>query len=85
MRKKYRSKPIEIEAERITAQNFRELAKWCKGDAFGGGLTRALEKICYWNSDGNQDAFRGDWLIKLDPSNFVHCTDAEFHQCYTEI
>lgn len=65
-RKKYRKKPVEIEAHRVPVESVRhlassyawELAKWCGGDLRDDGAILIL------TLEGEMRADPGDWIIQ---------------------
>jgi hypothetical protein len=67
---KYVRKPLYVDAVRVTAQNFDDIAAWCEGEVLteeipGRGMTKKYIKVAVENAkyDWQKKAFIGDWLL----------------------
>lgn len=78
MIKKYRKKPVVIEAVQITENNIVKVAIWCKGSA-----SRHPENIFYIQTlEGRMEARVGDWIIKGIKGEFYPCKNDIFEMTY---
>lgn len=77
--RKYRRLPIEIEAERVTWQNRRELASWCGGSYYEN---QDDFEIQIHTPEGILRALEGDWIIKGVNGEFYPCKNDIFQKTY---
>src|SRR4029077_12004823 len=80
---KYIRKPVYVDAVRITATNFDEIAAWCQGEiqeeaAKGPGLFKKVIKIRVQNPKNPRQtrAYVGDWLLYTDTGYKVYTNKA---------
>lgn len=87
MIKRYRKKPVVVEAVKFTREN------WCVVYAFGGGkihnlsIPRCPEGIatcCIPTLEGTHVAREGDYIIKGVKGEFYPCKPDIFEQTYEE-
>ena len=77
--KKYRKKPLEVEAIQLTKDNEATAFEFCEGKAFlfrDGMISPTLE--------GKMTAFYGDYIIKGIQGEFYPCKPDIFKQTYEE-
>lgn len=77
---KYRKKPVVIEAKKITAKNFYDVADWCKSSRFA----REKGELCFDidTLEGTMTAFIGDYIIKGVQGEFYPCKSDIFEATY---
>ena len=87
--KKYRKKPVEIEAMRLTDENVGAVAEWCGGKAapslvpwVGRGLKEVLN---IFTLEGKMQADYGDYIIKGVQGEFYPCKPDIFAATYEEV
>ena len=77
--KKYRKKPVEIEAVQVTRRNFIVVAQWC------GGQARTSGRIIIPTLEGDMQADPGDWIIRGVAGEFYPCKPGIFTATYDEV
>ena len=78
--KKYRKKPVIIEAVQYTGPNFDEIEAFVKGDAeFRDG------KLLIATLEGPLNASPQDWIIKGVKGEFYPCKPDIFAATYEEV
>lgn len=80
--KKYRKKPVEIEAVQLNIHNVREVAKWCKADlgyTFGSTEPDALD---IHTLEGTMAAYIDDYIIRGVQGEFYPCKPDIFAATY---
>ena len=80
--KKYRKKPVTIEAVQINTHNVREVAKWCGADlgyTFGSTEPDALD---IHTLEGTMAAYIDDYIIKGVQGEFYPCRADIFKETY---
>ena len=87
---KYLSKPVQVEAYRLTSENIEELSAWCNGRwEKSNPMVGSREHILMITSNGYKKVNIGDWIVKdvfpLDNTNFVIKTNSEFLQQYDKL
>ena len=83
--KKYRKKPVEIEAMQLNTHNVREVAKWCGADlgyTFGSTEPDALD---IHTLEGAMVAHIGDYIIRGVQGEFYPCRPDVFAVTYEEV
>jgi hypothetical protein len=83
MIKKYRKKPVVIEAVRWTGENYEEIAKFMDYkdiDDTEGGAVLIIETL-----EGDFRASVGDWIIKGITNEFYPCKPDVFSKTYEEV
>jgi hypothetical protein len=80
MAKKYRKKPVVIEAMRFTGDNYDELFMFCPS-ARNAGIRNAVISTL----EGEMTALSGDMIIKGVKDEFYPCKPDIFEQTYEEI
>ena len=83
--KKYRKKPVEIEAIQLNVHNVREVAEWCGADfgyTFGSTEPDALD---IHTLEGTMAAHIGDYIIKGVQGEFYPCKPDIFAATYEEV
>jgi hypothetical protein len=83
---KYIRKPLFVDAVRVTAANFDELAAWCQGEVLqdeipGKGTTKKYIKVRVHNPKDTRQtkAFIGDWILYTDRGYKVYTNKAFRH------
>lgn len=79
MSKRYKTKPVEIEAVQWTGNNLDEIKEFC-GDA-----ASYWEYLMLSTLEGNTRASVGDYIIKGLRGEFYPCNYDAFHAKYEEI
>ncbi|NWO15734.1 MAG: hypothetical protein HLX46_02570 [Corynebacterium sp.] len=87
--KKYRKKPVEIEAIQLTKDNVHEVTAWCGGQAAeslvpwtGRGLKTVLN---IFTLEGKMMADYGDYIVKGVKGEFYPCKPDIFAETYEEV
>ena len=83
--KKYRKKPVTIEAIQLNNHNVREVAKWCEADlgyTFGSTEPDALHIPTL---EGTMAAHIGDCIIRGVQGEFYPCRPDVFAVTYEEV
>ena len=82
--KKYRKKPVVVEAAQLTVENVLEVYNWISGV----GCTLAhgeITRITIKTLEGDKTAIPGDWIIKGVRGEFYPCKPDIFEMTYEEI
>jgi len=83
--RKFRKKPVVIEAVRLISPNNPEgIANWCNGKVCGVGDVGAKKWIEIETLEGVMKANYGDWIIKGVNGEFYPCKPDIFEQTYEE-
>ena len=77
---KYRKKPVVIEAERITEENYIELAK-----KYILSYSEDPAQIIIEEGMGNLTGFPGEWLIKSNNGDMYFRTDSHLRETYEKV
>ena len=83
--KKYRKKPVTIEAMQLTRHNVHEVAEWCGADlghTFGSTEPDALNINTL---EGTMAAYIGDYIIRGVQGEFYPCKPDIFAATYEEV
>jgi hypothetical protein len=79
---KYTRRPFEIEAIRITKENFNEVAEWCGGEILDhNGKQYIKVDVTRPLTEKQTRGFIGDWLLKAG-SGFKVYTHKAFQHCF---
>lgn len=76
--RKFRKRPITIEAIRVEEGNLEEVARWCNGTAVEGGVQ------IYTIDDNIAHANFGWWVIRGVKGEFYPCEPGVFAATYEE-
>lgn len=79
---KYRKKPVEIEARRVTEETLDELAEWCSGTARKVPIRVG---VFIDTLEGTMHAALGDFIIKGVQGEFYPCKADIFEQTYDPV
>lgn len=82
MIKKYKKKPVVIEAIQWNGNNFDELFDFCKGEAF---FTKNNKLLFIRTLEGDHMANVGDYIIKGIKGECYPCKPDIFDQTYDEV
>ena len=85
MIKKYRKKPIEIEAIQFTRDNVEETKEFTEGNAFNFRTERSINGKSYCEIkilEGTMTATEGDYIIKGGKCEFYPCKPDIFEKIY---
>lgn len=87
MIKRYRKKPVEIEAIRFTGDNYGEVAAWMGKPAEDIGLANCgiQNFVSIFTLEGKMIANTGDYIIKGVKGEFYPCKPDIFVQTYEEV
>lgn len=86
MIKKYRKKPVTIEAVRLTSNNAQAVANWCHADYMqlldsnGDPYRLRINTL-----EGDMLAHIGDWIIKGVAGEFYPCKHEIFIITYNDV
>lgn len=75
---KYRKKPIEIDARKVTKKRVKFIAKWCRSVAHSEGIT-------IYTLEGRMLARFGDWIIRGVNGEFYPCKPDIFEKTYERV
>lgn len=83
MTRKFRKKPVVIEAKRLTKANCDEVAEWCGASHYwiGSDDSQFLGLIVS-TLEGEMQAGWGDWIIKGVKGEFYPCKPDIFEATY---
>ena len=79
--KRYRKKPVEVEAVQLTKKNTDEVRNWC-GAKFAGGKEIGLNIATL---EGTMRADIGDYIIQGVAGEFYPCKPDVFAATYEEV
>ena len=88
--RRFRKKPIEIEALQLLWTNWNEMCKFVDKDYFGGGfypdgIDKGTLGLKIKTLEGVMEAREGDWIIKGVNGKFYPCKDEIFRKIYEEV
>lgn len=87
----YSTRPVQVEAMQLTdLDSARAIRDWMVKPHFrapdtGAGcdvVTTPLHLNLHLDTDGQRQAYPGDWVIKDERNKWRACTDAEFTAAY---
>ncbi|HYQ97324.1 MAG TPA: hypothetical protein VEO92_03070, partial [Candidatus Nitrosocosmicus sp.] len=88
---RYIRKPLYVDAVRITAANFEEIAAWCQGDIQhedvpGKGTSKKFIRVRVQNPKNPRQtkAFVGDWILYTETGYKVYTVKA-FHAAFDKV
>ena len=86
MVKRYRKKPVEIEAIQFTGDNYEEVAEWMGKSEKDVGLTNCgiQNFVSIFTLEGTMIANAGDYIVKGVKGEFYPCKPDIFIQTYEE-
>ena len=85
--KKFRKKPVVIEAMQLWPGNAYDVAEWCGATvmgAFGPDLKPVVPYLNIETLEGTMRADRGDWVIKGVNGEYYPCKPDIFEKTYEE-
>jgi hypothetical protein len=88
MIRKFRKKPVVIEAWRFTvidAINPEPIERWCNGKVRGMAFGAENRYIQIQTLEGVMEASVGDWIIKGVKGEFYPCKPGIFEMTYEEV
>jgi hypothetical protein len=77
----YRKKPVIIEAQLLTRENFEDVGEWA-GVAECWGLDAPIPALHIRTLEGTMKALLGDWVIKGVQGEFYPCKPDIFDTTY---
>ena len=80
--KKYRKKPVIIEAVQWTGSNYVEMEKFITSNFWHMAQSECLE---IETLEGNHRAIKGDWIIKGIKGEFYPCKPDIFEATYDPV
>lgn len=80
MPRRFRKKPVEVEAVRLTEDNIGEVADWCKGVERPISVALDLLTLHGWTT-----ATPGDYIVKSPLGDFYPCVRDVFEACHEEV
>lgn len=81
---KYRKKPVEVEAQKLTVENIEILTRWCKGNIVTPENLSDVG-IEIYTLEGTVKASLGDYIIKGVKGEFYPCKPDIFAMTYEEV
>lgn len=81
--KRYRKKPVEVEAVQVTETNIGAVAVWCKG--FQVVVPRTAVVLIIPTLEGNMRAEIGDYIIRGVEGEYYACKQRIFEKTYEEV
>lgn len=78
--KKYRKKPVEVDAVQWTGCNIKEIADFTEGEM----AINKDNQLCIFTLEGVHLALVGDYIIKGVKGEFYPCKPDIFEQTYEE-
>jgi hypothetical protein len=82
--KRYRKKPVEIEAVQLELRNLKQVKDWCGGEVWSRPPFRAVTGLTIPTLEGDMNAVFGDWVIKGVKGEFYPCKPDIFDLTYEE-
>lgn len=86
--KKYRKKPIVIEALKYTGTNLSEIKEWCpkalKKASDGSAIIEGDRSLIIQTLEGDMRLSAGDYLIKGIANEFYPCKNSIFEASYED-
>ena len=84
--KKFRKKPVEIEAVQFDGNNDAEVLDWMTSHGYHWeeGRFHPGEKLIIVTLEGNMKASTGDWIIRGVQGEFYPCKPDIFEATYEE-
>lgn len=85
--KQYRTKPVEIEAMRLTRENINEVAEWIEDEwaRVGGKYSDTCDYLYIETLEGEMRADIGDYIIHGLVGEFYPCKPDAFAAKYEEV
>lgn len=87
--KRFRKKPVEIEAMQLDANNAAEVALWCGGALWEDPMffpeAHRSTHVVIHTLEGTMHATPGDWVIKGIQGEFYPCKPDIFAATYDEV
>lgn len=83
--KRYRKKPVEVEAVRLTPENGVELSIWCAGKPVFSTITDKPIYIDIPTREGTMTAEVGDYIIRGVEGEYYPCKPEIFEKTYEEV
>lgn len=74
--KKYRMKPVVVEAVQLTADNFDEVCSWIGDDNLADGTSKDECCVDVIGHEDNDLARMGDYIVKEESKGF-YCVEPE--------
>lgn len=78
--KKYRKKPVEIEAMEVTRDTFYDVRNWCGGETWTTDTEIAINTL-----EGTMIANLGDYVIRGVQGEFYPCKPDIFAATYEQL
>ena len=88
MIKKFRRKPVVIEAIQWTGDNYLEISNWCHKDLsplHNSRITKEDDVIKITDSSSNKYAFKNDYIVKEEGGKISAYKPDIFEKTYEEI
>jgi len=82
--KKFKKKPVTIEAVRLELKNLKEVKDWCGGEVWSRPPFRAVTGLTISTLEGKMNAEFGDWIIRGVKGEFYPCKPDIFDLTYEE-
>ena len=84
MIKKYRKKPVVVEAMQITSDNGAEILEWANKGVKAGfsNVSQVCDTFWVYTNHGRLDAYEPDYIIKSQFGEFYPCGDNNFVATY---
>jgi hypothetical protein len=79
---KFRKRPIEVSAVRLTKSNWDEIKEWINSSGGSACAGSGKNSIGIWTLEGDMRADVGDWIIQGIKGEFYPCKNAIFKATY---
>lgn len=84
--RKFRKKPVEVEAIEFTGENARDVATWIgEGVLLESDSKGFMNRVVIQTLEGDMTAVVGDWIIKGVQGEFYPCKPSIFDETYDEV
>ncbi|RMI79777.1 hypothetical protein ABNB56_07210 [Streptococcus iniae] len=83
--KKYRKKPIEVDAIQWTGENIDEMCLFLGSNNLTIERSPTKNHLYFWTSQGMALAKKGDYIIKEIDGEFYPCKEKIFSKTYDKI
>lgn len=83
--RKFRKKPVEVEAVRLTTENAHEVAGWCGGAVRPNMMNLTPFEVDLRTNNGWVEAKMGDYIVKSPLGDFYPCSADVFEACHEPV
>lgn len=83
--RKFRKKPVVIEAVQLFLHNSGDVAEWCGGTSWSRPPMRKVTGLTITTLEGDMHAAYGDWVIQGVAGEFYPCKAPIFEASYEPV